>query len=80
MAGFGLDLGTLSSPKLSLPFAGLGLGESAAGQDPDGALAAPGTAQALFSPCPKGERGISLMQNKESCPSAFPGMHFFLKQ
>lgn len=34
--------------------------------------------QALFSPCPVGERGISLMHNKASCPSLFPGMHFSL--
>lgn len=43
---------------------------------PDGALAATGPAQALFSPCPVGEKGISLMQNKESYPSLFLAMHF----
>lgn len=46
---------------------------------PDGALAAASPAQALFSPCPKGQREfVSLMQNKESCPSLFPGMRFSL--
>lgn len=69
-----LGLGTLSRP----PFAvlALTLGKGPVGQDTWRGFGSP--AQALFSRCPKGERGISLMQNKEACPFLFPGMHFSL--
>lgn len=70
------EFGEAAVSKASLLLQCCCLEESTADRAPDGALAATGAAQALFSPRPVGERGISLMQKEESCPSLFPGMHF----
>lgn len=71
------EFGDTAVSKLSL-LSAAAWGKALEDRTPDGALAATGPAQALFSPCPVGERGISLMQNKESCPSLFLAMRFSL--